>query len=79
MTRPCRSPWGSDPSGRYGSRPSTRPSSSASPSEPPRVGDRVELVVGYSDTTVHLHERLLGVRGGMVEAVWPVSARGKLA
>jgi len=51
----------------------------ASPSEPPRVGERVELVVGYSDTTVHLHERLLGVRGGMVEAVWPVSARGKLA
>ena len=50
-----------------------------SPSEPPRVGDRVELIVGYSDTTVHLHERLLGMRGGMVEAVWPVSARGKLA
>ena len=51
----------------------------ASPSERPRVGERVELVVGYSDTTVHLHERILGVRGGMVEVVWPMSARGKLA
>jgi D-serine deaminase-like pyridoxal phosphate-dependent protein len=26
------------------------------PATAPRVGDRVELVVGYSDTTVHLHE-----------------------
>jgi D-serine deaminase-like pyridoxal phosphate-dependent protein len=51
----------------------------ASPSGLPRVGDRVELVVGYADTTVHLHERILGVRGGTVEAAWPVSARGKLA
>jgi D-serine deaminase-like pyridoxal phosphate-dependent protein len=50
----------------------------AGPSELPRVGDPVELVVGYTDTTVHLHERILGVRGGMVETAWPVSARGKL-
>ena len=51
----------------------------ASPSDLPRVGDRVELVVGYSDTTVHLHERILGMRRGTVEAAWLVSARGKLA
>lgn len=48
------------------------------PSEAPRVGDRIELVVGYSDTTVHLHEELVGVRSDRIEAVWPVLARGKI-
>jgi len=42
-----------------------------------RVGDPLEFVVGYSDTTVHLHDELYAVRGGIVEAVWPVIARGK--
>jgi len=48
------------------------------PSETPRVGDRVEFVVGYSDTTVHLHEELIGIRRGRVEVVWPVAGRGKI-
>ena len=48
------------------------------PSDAPLVGDRVELVVGYSDSTVHLHEQLIGIRHDRVEAVWPVAARGKL-
>jgi len=48
------------------------------PSETPKIGDRVEFVVGYSDTTVHLHERLVGVRKGQVEVVWRVAARGRL-
>ena len=34
--------------------------------------------VGYTDTTVHLHEELYAVRDGRVEAVWPVLGRGKL-
>ncbi|MCC7046816.1 MAG: DSD1 family PLP-dependent enzyme [Alphaproteobacteria bacterium] len=48
------------------------------PSGTPRVGDKIELVVGYSDTTVHLHEEIVAVRGGRIEAVWPIAARGKL-
>jgi D-serine deaminase-like pyridoxal phosphate-dependent protein len=44
----------------------------------PKIGDRLEFVVGYSDTTVHLHEELIGIRDGRVEVVWPVAARGKL-
>jgi D-serine deaminase-like pyridoxal phosphate-dependent protein len=48
------------------------------PSATPKVGDRLEFVVGYSDTTVHLHEELVGIRDGRVEVVWPVAARGKL-
>ena len=50
----------------------------AQPSVAPRIGDKVELVVGYSDTTVHLHEEIVGVRGGRIESVWPVAGRGKL-
>jgi hypothetical protein len=37
----------------------------------------VEIVVGYSDTTVHLHDEMVAVRGGRVEAVWPIAARGR--
>jgi D-serine deaminase-like pyridoxal phosphate-dependent protein len=44
----------------------------------PRVGDKIEFVVGYSDTTVHLHEEIIGVRSGRVEAVWRVAGRGKM-
>ena len=43
-----------------------------------RVGDRLNLVVGYEDLTVFLHDQLVGVRGGRVEAVWAIQARGKL-
>jgi len=48
------------------------------PSPTPAVGDRVEFVVGYHDTTVHLHEEIVGIRKGRVEAVWRVAARGKI-
>jgi len=48
------------------------------PSFSPEVGDKIEFVVGYTDTTVHLHDELYAVRDGRVEAVWPVLGRGKL-
>jgi D-serine deaminase-like pyridoxal phosphate-dependent protein len=43
-----------------------------------KVGDKLEFVVGYSDTTVHLHEEMIGTRDGRVEIVWPILGRGKL-
>jgi D-serine deaminase-like pyridoxal phosphate-dependent protein len=43
-----------------------------------RVGDRVEFVVGYGDTTVHLHEEIYGIRNDAVEIVWPVLGRGRM-
>jgi len=49
-----------------------------SPAPAPEVGDKVEFVVGYSDSTVFLHDRLHGVRGGELEVVWPILARGRL-
>lgn len=49
-----------------------------SPNETLRVGDFVDFVVGYGDNTLCLHDEILGVRQGRVEAIWPVSGRGKL-
>jgi D-serine deaminase-like pyridoxal phosphate-dependent protein len=43
-----------------------------------KVGDRLEFVVGYSDTTMHLHDELFGVRDNVVETAWPILGRGKL-
>jgi D-serine deaminase-like pyridoxal phosphate-dependent protein len=48
------------------------------PSETPHVGDRLEWIVGYSDTTVHLHEEIYGTRNGRIEAAWPVLGRGRI-
>jgi D-serine deaminase-like pyridoxal phosphate-dependent protein len=42
------------------------------------VGSKLEFIVGYSDTTTHLHEQLYAVRNGQVETVWPILGRGKL-
>jgi D-serine deaminase-like pyridoxal phosphate-dependent protein len=42
-----------------------------------RVGDKLEFVVGYTDTTTMLHDELYGIRDGRVEVVWPVLGRGK--
>jgi len=48
------------------------------PSETPRVGERVQFIVGYSDTTVHLHDEIVGLRNGLIECVWQVAGRGKI-
>lgn len=48
------------------------------PNDVPKVGDKIEFIVGYSDTTIHLHEEIVGVRGGRIESVWRVAGRGKL-
>jgi 3-hydroxy-D-aspartate aldolase len=42
-----------------------------------RINERLKLVPGHCDPTCNLHDWYVGVRNGHVEAVWPVSARGK--
>ena len=42
------------------------------------VGDRLELIPGHIDPTVNLHDWYVCHRGGTVEAVWPVTARGAM-
>ncbi len=49
------------------------------PASQPRTGDKLEWLVGYGGTTIILHDEIYAVRDGIVEAVWPVAARGKLA
>ncbi len=44
----------------------------------PKVGDKINLIVGYEDLTVFLHDQLVGVRAGKIEAIWDIQARGKL-
>ncbi len=41
-------------------------------------GDRVRIIPNHICTAVNLHERTYGIRGGEVERIWPVEARGKL-
>ncbi|WP_424987302.1 3-hydroxy-D-aspartate aldolase BhcC [Microbulbifer sp. S227A] len=41
------------------------------------VGEKLRLVPGHCDPTANVHDWYVGVRGGKVESLWPVSARGK--
>ena len=50
----------------------------ASANETLQVGDLLDFVVGYGDNTVFLHDVMVGVRNGIVEAIWPILGRGKL-
>ncbi|MEO3388849.1 DSD1 family PLP-dependent enzyme [Mesorhizobium sp. CAU 1741] len=42
------------------------------------LGDWVRLVPGHCDPTCNLHDWYVTIRGERVEALWPVTARGKL-
>ena len=50
----------------------------AEPSETPRIGEKIEFIVGYTDTTTMLHEEMYALRNGVLETVWPIAGRGKL-
>ena len=49
----------------------------ADPSGVLAVNDKLRLVPGHCDPTCNVHDWYVGVRGGKVETLWPVSARGK--
>jgi D-serine deaminase-like pyridoxal phosphate-dependent protein len=40
------------------------------------LGDTLMLVPGHCDPTVNLYDELVCIRGGRVEALWPIAARG---
>jgi 3-hydroxy-D-aspartate aldolase len=46
------------------------------PAAPLRVGDRLFLIPGHCDPTINLYDWYVGIRGGRVEALWPITARG---
>jgi len=39
-------------------------------------GDPVELIPSHGCTTINLHDEYYVVRDDVVEAVWPIAARG---
>ncbi len=41
------------------------------------VGDKLELIVPHCDPVVNEYDQLYAIRNDRVEAVWPISARGK--
>lgn len=43
-----------------------------------RVGERLRLIPHHQESTVNLHDEIVGVRNGRVEIVWPVAGRGKV-
>lgn len=43
-----------------------------------QVGDKIDFIIGYGDTTIYLHDQLFGLRDGKVETVWDIQGRGKL-
>ena len=42
-----------------------------------KINEKLKLVPGHCDPTCNVHDWYVGIRGGKVEALWPVSARGK--
>jgi D-serine deaminase-like pyridoxal phosphate-dependent protein len=44
----------------------------------PRLGEKLLLVPGHCDPTINLYDYYVGVRRGIVEALWPITARGAL-
>ncbi len=44
----------------------------------PDIGEQIEMLVGYTDSTIMLHERIVGMRAGKVEEVFETPGRGLL-
>lgn len=42
-----------------------------------KINEKLKLITGHCDPTCNVHDYYIGVRNGVVEKVWPVSARGK--
>ncbi|MGE3984847.1 MAG: 3-hydroxy-D-aspartate aldolase BhcC [Dehalococcoidia bacterium] len=42
-----------------------------------KINDKLRLVPGHCDPTCNVHDWYVGVRNGKVEALWPITARGK--
>jgi 3-hydroxy-D-aspartate aldolase len=41
-----------------------------------KLGEKLRLAVGHCDPTVNLYDWMVCIRNGIVEAVWPITARG---
>ncbi len=41
-----------------------------------KINEKLKLIPGHCDPTCNVHDWYVGVRGGKVETLWPVTARG---
>ncbi len=46
--------------------------------EKPQIGERVQVVLAHPCPCFNEHDHIYALRKGLVEAVWPVDARGKI-
>ena len=46
--------------------------------ERPKVGEIVHVVPNHCCVVSNMVDELYGIRGGTVEVVWPVAARGRV-
>ena len=46
--------------------------------QPPALGEKLLLVPGHCDPTINLYDWYVCVRRGVVEALWPITARGAI-
>ena len=44
----------------------------------PALGEKLLLVPGHCDPTINLYDWYVCARGGVVEALWTITARGAL-
>jgi D-serine deaminase-like pyridoxal phosphate-dependent protein len=44
-----------------------------------QLGDKLEVIVSHCDPVVNLYDQMYAIRNDVVEAVWPISARGMSA
>lgn len=49
------------------------------PSRTYKVGEKFEVIVSHCDPVVNLYDQMYAIRGDVVEAVWPITARGMSA
>jgi D-serine deaminase-like pyridoxal phosphate-dependent protein len=45
---------------------------------PLKRGDKVKIVPNHGCTTINLHDHYYVIRRGILEAIWPIAARGKI-
>jgi len=43
-----------------------------------RIGERLELIPGYSDLTTVLHNQFYVLEDGKLRDIWPLTGRGRL-
>lgn len=43
----------------------------------PRIGERRQVIPAHCCATMNLHRQVIAIRGGVVEAAWPIEASGR--